>query len=85
MYYYIHRAWKRQLFKVVKNKEHQAQIYACLWMLMVEQEKSSFHKNQSTFLISWEKKEPQFVAYYKHEYLPRAGKIDFCLSGPFDR
>ena len=32
--YTFHRAWKRQLYKVVRNQKHQTEIYACLWMLI---------------------------------------------------
>ena len=74
----ICRAWKRQVYKTVKKQEHQAQIYACLWMLINEPDKNTFVKNQDTFLSYWETKEPQFVTYYKQEYFPRVGT---ALSG----
>ena len=73
--YTFYRAWKRQLYKVVRNQKHQAEIYACLWMLMSQLHQASFVQNQATFLSYWQDKEPQFVSYYKQEYLERAGNI----------
>ena len=70
-----HRAWKRQIYKVIKKQDRQAEVYACLWMLMSEQNEATFRKNQTTFLTYWEDKEPQFVTYYKQEYLKRAGTV----------
>ena len=29
--------------------------------------------NQATFIVYWENREPQFISYYKQEYLTRAG------------
>ena len=57
----------------MKNKEHQAEIYACLWMLISEEDENNFLRNQDTFLSYWHDKEPDFVAYYRQEYLERAG------------
>lgn len=70
---FIYKEWKRQLYRVVKKQEHQAEIYTCLWMLISEQDQSAFVRHQATFISYWENKEPQFVSSYKQEYLVRAG------------
>lgn len=57
----------------MKNQEHQAQMYACLWMLISEQDESKFLHNQDTFMSYWQEKEPEFVAYYRQEYHDRTG------------
>ena len=70
---YLHRAWQRKLYSVVKNQEYQAQMYACLWMLISEQDETKFLHNHDTFLSYWQEKEPEFVAYYRQEYYERTG------------
>lgn len=72
-----YRAWQRKLHSLVKNKDHQAELYACLWMLISEQDENTFLKNQDTFLSYWHNKEPEFVTYYQHEYMDRAGLLLF--------
>ena len=67
------RAWQRKLRSLVKNEHHQAELYACLWMLISEQDENDFLHNQDVFLSYWQDKEPDFVAYYRHEYFDRAG------------
>ena len=62
------------------NPEHQAQIYACLWMLMAEKENSSFLQNQQMFVSYWESTESQFTVYYRQEYQPRAGNLTAIIT-----
>ena len=69
----IYRAWQRKLHNTVTDNEHRVQIYACLWMLINEQDVNSFIQKQETFLSYWQEKEAQFVNYFKEEYQDRAG------------
>lgn len=73
LYIHYNRAWQRKLRSVVKSKDHQAELYACLWMLISEQDEKIFLQNQETFLSYWQKEEPEFVTYYRNEYLERQG------------
>ena len=59
----------------VKNDESQAQVYACLSMLISEQDVSTFLTNQQMFISYWENKEPEFIKYYQKEYSDRAGMV----------
>jgi len=54
-------------------------MYACLWMLIAEQDTSKFFELQSLFVSYWEEKEHQFVAYYLKEYSNRTG-IYICIG-----
>jgi hypothetical protein len=64
----------------VKSKDHQAELYACLWLLISEQDEKIFLQNQDTFLSYWQKKEPEFVKYYRNEYLDRQGFFVYGYS-----
>lgn len=57
----------------MKDKQNQAELYACLWMLVSEEDKSQFLCNQDIFLSYWQEREPEFVSYYQKEYMNRAG------------
>ena len=48
-------------------------MYACLWMLIAEQDKHKFQELQELFVNYWEAKETQFIAYYQKEYSNRTG------------
>ena len=76
----LHRAWQRKLYQLVKNEEHRAELYACLWMLIAEQDSNKFLELHSLLISYWEDKEPQFLTYYKNEYSNRAGvHIHTCM------
>ena len=49
-------------------------MYACLRMLMQEQDVQNFLKRQNTFISYWQPQEQDFVTYYKQEYSTRAGE-----------
>ena len=34
---FLYRVWQRKLYNLVQKEEHWAEMYACLWMLIVEQ------------------------------------------------
>ena len=77
-YVYAHnlcRAWQRKLHSVVKNDESRAQIYACLSMLISEQDVTTFLTNQDMFISYWQNREPEFTKYYQKEYSNRAGMV----------
>jgi len=57
----------------VSNNENRAELYACLWLLISEKDTEKFIKNENSFLSYWDKREEQFVKYYKEEYKGRAG------------
>ena len=73
-YIYSNRAWQRKIYSLIKKKKHQAEVYACLSMLISEQDESCFLHNQATFLTYWQDREPEFIAYDRQEYLSRASK-----------
>ena len=66
-------AWQRKLYNLVQKEEHQAEMYACLWMLIAEQDKHKFQELQELFVDYWKPMETQFVAYYQKEYSNRTG------------
>ena len=59
----------------MKNDENRTQMYACLSMLISEQDVATFLKNQEMFIIYWQTREPEFVKYYEKEYSNRAGMV----------
>ena len=71
----LSRAWQRKLHSVVKNDESRAQMYACLSMLISEQDVATFLTNQEMFISYWQDREPEFTQYYQKEYSDRAGKV----------
>ena len=70
---FLYRAWKRKLYNLVSKDEDRAEMYACLWMLIVEQDKHKFQELQGLFVNHWEAKETEFIAYYQKEYSHRTG------------
>ena len=74
----VRRAWQRKLHSLVACKQHRAELYTCLRMLMTEQCKEKFMERQTTFISYWQSREPQFVAYYVQEYSRRVGKL-LCM------
>ena len=70
---FLYRAWQRKLYNLVQKEEHRAEMYACLWMLIAEQDKHKFQELQDLFLNYWEDKETQLIAYYQKEYSNRTG------------
>ena len=84
-YVFLFRAWQRKLYGVVKNKENRAQMYACLSLLISEQDVETFIKKEKMFISYWGAKEPEFTEYYEKEYSNRAGKYmhhDCTLNKP---
>lgn len=71
----ITRAWQRKLYSEVKNDENRAQMYACLSLLISEQDVATFLKNQEMFTTYWQTREPGFIKYYEKEYSNRAGMV----------
>ena len=72
-YVSISRAWQRKLYSEVKDNENRAQMYACLSLLISEQDVATFLKNQEMFTTYWRAREPEFIKYYEKEYRYRAG------------
>ena len=50
-------------------------MYACLSMLISEQDVATFLTNQEMFVSYWQDREPEFTQYYQKEYSDRAGKV----------
>ena len=73
MFLLNHRAWQRKLYHLVRKEEHRAEMYACLWMLIAEQDINKFLELQCLFVSYWEEKEHQFLTYYLKEYSNRTG------------
>ena len=48
-------------------------MYACLWILIAEQDKHKFQELQKLFVDYWEAMKTQFVSYYQKEYSNRTG------------
>ena len=59
----------------MKNDENHVQMYACLSMLISEQDVATFLKNQEMFTIYWQTREPESIKYYEREYSNRAGMM----------
>ena len=59
----LYRAWQRKLYNLVQKEEHRAEMYACLWMLISEQDKHKFQESQEVFVDYWKAMETQSVAY----------------------
>ena len=59
----------------MKNDENHVQMYACLSMLISEQDVATFLKTQEMFTIYWQTREPEFIKYYEKEYSNRAGMV----------
>ena len=70
------RAWQKKLHASVRNESHKAEIYKYLWMLMTEGDPTVFQnkKNLEAFHIFWERKEPEFISYFKDYYANRVGE-----------
>ena len=60
---FSYRAWQRKLYNLAPKDEHRAEMYACLWMIIAEQDKHKFQELQDLFVNYWEAKETQFIAY----------------------
>ena len=68
-YYFVQlaRAWQRKLYNLVRKEEHRVEMYACLWMIIAEQDKHKFQELQELFVDYWKAMETQFVAYCQKE------------------
>ena len=69
------RAWQRKLHALVKDPEQKANIYACLWIMINEQDVDKFKENESTFIDYWSSRQKKFIEYYQSEYKTKAGKL----------
>ncbi|XP_065902011.1 uncharacterized protein [Dysidea avara] len=76
--WHFDRAWQRKLYHLVRKEEHRAEMYACLWMLIAEQDINKFLELQCLFVSYWEEKEHQFLTYYLKEYSNRTEKWAMC-------
>ena len=68
------RAWQKKLHASVRDDGHKAEIYKYLWMLMTEGDPTVFQNNLEAFQTFWEKKEPEFISYFKDYYANRVGE-----------
>ena len=68
------RAWQKKLHASVRDDGHKAEIYKYLWMLMTEGDPTVFQNNLEAFRTFWEKKEPEFISYFKDYYANRVGE-----------
>ena len=76
MYLYkTFRAWQRKLKALVKDSEQKANLYACLWILMNEEDSDTFKDKEETFTTYWSTRQPKFIEYYNNEYRSRAGTV----------
>ena len=48
-------------------------IYACLWMMINEQDVDKFKENESLFIDYWSSRQKKFIKYYQNEYKTKAG------------
>lgn len=70
----IFRAWQKKLHDVVKDKQHKAEIYKFLLLLMTEEDTTVLNTNIDLFLDFWEPQQPKFVAYFRQFYTNRVGE-----------
>ena len=75
------RAWQKKLHASVRDDGHKAEIYKYLWMLMTEGDPTVFQNNLEAFQTFWEKKEPEFISYFK-DYCKKYGanNLNICES-----
>ena len=59
----------------MKDPEQKANIYACLWTLINEQDAEKFKEKEKTFATYWSTRQAKFTEYYNSEYRPRAGEV----------
>ena len=59
----------------MKNDENRAQMYACLSLLISEQDAATFLKNQEILTTYWQAREPEFIKHYEKEYSNRTGMV----------
>ncbi|XP_065916328.1 uncharacterized protein [Dysidea avara] len=76
--WHIDRAWQRKLKALVKDSEQKANLYACLWILMNEEDSDTFKDKEETFTTYWSTRQPKFIEYYNNEYRSRAEKWAMC-------
>ena len=62
---------------MVKDPEQKANIYACLWTMINEQDVDKFKENESTFIDYWSSRQKKFIEYYQSEYKTKAGKLTY--------
>ena len=79
IYFVQNRAWQRKLNALVKDPEQKANMYACLWTLMNEEDSDTFKDKEKTFAEYWSTRESKFIEYYNSEYRPRAGTHLSCV------
>ena len=65
---------------MVKDPEQKANIYACFWTLINEQDAEKFKENEKIFATYWSTRQPMFTEYYNNEYRPRAGKAYYSQN-----
>lgn len=65
---------RKKLHASVRNDSHKAEMYKYLWMLMTEGDPTVFQKNLEAFQTFWERKEPEFISYFKDYYANRVGE-----------
>lgn len=58
----------------VKDDQHKAEIYKCLWLLLTEKDPDIFQKELETFISLWQEREPKFISYFQTYYTKRTGK-----------
>ena len=73
------RAWQRKIRSIVKDIEHQMEIYACLYSLITEGDMDKFTTYLDTFIKYWHAKEPKFIDYFKQFYCNRTGILIIML------
>jgi hypothetical protein len=76
--WHVDRAWQRKLHALVNDQKQRAEMYACLCMLMNEEDSAIFYENQDVFLEYWREKQPKFIQYYEAEYVPRTAHWALC-------
>ena len=69
------RAWQKKLHALVHDNSHKAEIYKYLWMLMTEADVGVFQRSLEAFQAFWERKEPEFISYFKNYYANRVGEF----------
>ncbi len=81
---HVHRAWKKKLREIVKDKEKCEEMYQGLHVLMEETDESKFYALLKCFQLKWEDQYPEFSTYFEKNYSKRAGKYNYHKLKPYD-
>ena len=78
--WHIVRAWGRKSQKVIQNKYLQNKILHCLMLVLNEKSQANFDTLVDGFIEKFDKRFPEFVSYFKKNYLSRCHQWAMCYQ-----